>query len=257
MLITNKTAKYNYNYKESYSFSIPSAAIASIVKEVNTPTILDHYSYYIEQQRKLVGRGKEEGTIRTYLTRFRIIKDFIISKHSNYLYPKDFTIKIIREFEIFLRAHKKYTNDYTMKNIQLIGRILKLALEAGEIDFNPVSELYQFHYERSYDPTFLEIDELRLLQKKQFKQDRLEKVKDVFLFCCYTGLTYVDVSLFRRSLHIVTGIDSKPWILLKRKKNTQKNTEDTHIPLLPIALDILEKYGNEQLPVLSNDKMNS
>jgi integrase len=257
-MLLQKQKTYTYEYQESYNFSIPNPVAATVVKEIDNPTLINYYRYYIQQQQKLVAVGKKEpGTIVTYETRLNIITEFIIYNQGNFMYPKDFTISVIREFEIFLLARKKHSNDYAMKNIQLLGTVLKIALEHNAILFNPVTDLYDFHYERAYDGTFLEIEELRKLQKKRFRQERLQRVSDVFLFCCYTGLSYVDVYRFRRSLHIVTGIDSKPWILLKRKKNTRKTTEDTFIPLLPPALAILEKYGNEKLPVISLGKMNS
>jgi integrase len=85
-------------------------------------------------------------------------------------------------------------------------------------------------------------------------------VRDIFIFCCYTGLAYVDVLQLTRS-EIATGIDGEKWIYTSR----QKTDTSTGIPLLPPALEILEKYKdhpqclNEErlLPVLSNQKMNS
>jgi integrase len=90
--------------------------------------------------------------------------------------------------------------------------------------------------------------------------DRLLQVRDVFVFCCYTGLSYADVQKLKRS-EIATGIDGEQWIFTIR----QKTDISSRIPLLPVALRILKRYKNHPqcdnkdllLPVLSNQKMNA
>jgi integrase len=85
-------------------------------------------------------------------------------------------------------------------------------------------------------------------------------VKDIFLFCCYTGLAYADIYKLKRT-EIVEGIDGGKWITTKR----QKTDTPSRIPILPMAMEIMEKYEdhpqceneNRVLPVLSNQKMNS
>ena len=85
-------------------------------------------------------------------------------------------------------------------------------------------------------------------------------IKDIFLFCCFTGLAYADVKKMTKE-HIITGIDGEKWIKTKRTKTNTRSS----IPLLPMASAILDKYANDikckaknkLLPVLSNQKMNS
>lgn len=113
---------------------------------------------------------------------------------------------------------------------------------------------------REIERPFLTEDELNRQSDKTFLIDRIRHVRDIFIFCCYTGLAYVDVLQLTRS-EIATGIDGEKWIYTSR----QKTDASTRIPLLPPALEILEKYKdhpqciNEErlLPVLSNQKMNS
>jgi integrase len=85
-------------------------------------------------------------------------------------------------------------------------------------------------------------------------------VRDIFLFCCFTGLAYADVQKLR-PWDIVIGIDGEQWINIKR----QKTDTPSHIPLLPAALTLIQRYANhphcentgQVFPVLSNQKMNS
>lgn len=95
---------------------------------------------------------------------------------------------------------------------------------------------------------------------KMFVSDRLNQVKDIFLFSCFTGLAYADVKKLSRK-NIGIGVDGNRWIFINRTKTDTRS----NIPLLPIAIAILEKYEDHPqvvnqeklLPILSNQKMNS
>ncbi len=92
-----------------------------------------------------------------------------------------------------------------------------------------------------------------------FFVERLEHVRDVFVFCCFTGLAYADAKKLTHD-DFVVGIDGELWINTKRTKTKTKS----NIPVLPTAMMILEKYENSPLlvngkvlPVLTNQKMNA
>ncbi|WP_019946040.1 site-specific integrase [Dyadobacter beijingensis] len=101
--------------------------------------------------------------------------------------------------------------------------------------------------------------EQQAITNRNFGRGRLAQVRDIFLFCCYTGLAYADVFKLKRS-EIIDGSDEK-WIVIKR----QKTASPSRIPLLPQALSIIAIYDehpqcvdqDKLLPVLSNQKMNS
>ena len=107
---------------------------------------------------------------------------------------------------------------------------------------------------------FLSQDEIETMFNKVLATDRLNQVKDIFLFSCFTGLAYVDVKKLSRK-NIGFGVDGERWIFINRTKTDTRS----NIPLLPIASAILEKYKNHPqvinqdklLPILSNQKMNS
>ena len=107
---------------------------------------------------------------------------------------------------------------------------------------------------------FLLKDELELLMNKSLPVHRLDQVRDMFLFSCYTGLSYSDVMMLTRK-DISIGIDGEQWIFIKRTKTDTTS----RIPLLPVAKAILEKYSGQPqiinsgilLPKLSNQRLNS
>jgi site-specific recombinase XerD len=101
--------------------------------------------------------------------------------------------------------------------------------------------------------------EVDKIDEKVFGSERVNIVKDIFLFSCYTGLAYIDVKKLKRS-QIVTGVDGEKWIT----SNRQKTDTPINIPLLPKAIEIVDRYNHHPkcqnagvvLPVSSNQKMN-
>jgi integrase len=110
------------------------------------------------------------------------------------------------------------------------------------------------------DAVYLNDDDLTALATKEIEVPRIDQVRDVFLFCCFTGLAFSDVKALRKE-NIITGIDGKQWI---QKRRTKTNILSS-IPILDVPKSILEKYSNHDkvktgkalLPVLSNQKMNA
>ena len=102
--------------------------------------------------------------------------------------------------------------------------------------------------------------ELLALEQVKLTTPRLEVIRDIFIFQCYTGLAYIDAYQLRKT-DIKTGIDGETWIISER----QKTGNATNIPLPPKALELIEKYknhpvclsSNSVLPVVSNQKTNA
>ena len=109
------------------------------------------------------------------------------------------------------------------------------------------------------DRPFLDERELQTLFNKTFTVQRLEQIKDAFLFCCFTGLAFIDAKNLTQE-HLYTTSSGKVWIKMQR----QKTKKWSHIPLLPQAKAILDKYDKHPirkqgflLPFPTNQKMNA
>ncbi|WP_163324860.1 site-specific integrase [Draconibacterium mangrovi] len=163
----------------------------------------------------------------------------------------------IRRYEIFLRTKYNYSHNTTMKYLKQLKRVIHFAMEQDYIEHDPF-----FNYktaEKEVKREVLTEDELARIEKKNFRIKRLEEVKDIFLFVCYTGLSYSDLKLLSKD-NLSIGIDGKHWIEYKRKKTGIQ----VKLRLLPIAKQIIDKYnndeqcltGNKLLPVKSNQKLN-
>ncbi|RVU91556.1 site-specific integrase [Flavobacterium columnare] len=170
----------------------------------------------------------------------------------------DIDIETINNFDYYLRTVRKCNNNSTVKYLMIFGKIIRIALLNGWIKSDP----FRFYTQKvkTVNRTILTEEELNTLLHKTFPSSRLELVRDIFLFSCFTGLAYIDVQQLTKN-NITTGIDGAKWIF----KNRQKTETPSRIPLLPIAESIIQKYHQDPvclnqdklLPILSNQKMNA
>jgi site-specific recombinase XerD len=159
------------------------------------------------------------------------------------------------DFEIYLMTTVGCNSNTTAKFMQFLKRIIIIARNNGLITSDPFAN-YKIHMTK-VDRGYLTQEDIEKLLKKQFTIKRLELVRDIFVFSCFTGLAYIDVKNLTDK-EIRTSFDGKLWIMTKRQKtNVQSN-----ILLLDVPKMILEKYkgkaaDNRLLPILSNQKMNA
>ena len=186
-------------------------------------------------------------TYQKYLLTRKMFADFLRTKlHRGDILLVDITPAMIEQFYIYLNGlMAKNTAIHKMK---VIKKILKIAMEEGYIRAMPfkvklVKDTLQY--------TPLSVDELRTIRSRQFETARMAQVRDVFIFACYSGLAFTDLKNLTKEDMLVDE-DGKEWIIKPR----QKTKIVSHIPLLPIAKELWEKY-DYKLPVLTNQKYNS
>ncbi|TRX43061.1 site-specific integrase [Flavobacterium restrictum] len=207
----------------------------------------------------LVGQEFAPGTLERYKTSLKHTIEFIQWKYSaSDIDIKDIDHAFITEYEFFLRSVRKCANNTAVKYIKNFKKIVKLCISNGWLDKDPFVN-YKVKI-REVEREFLSQEEIQTIYEKVFVTERLNQVKDIFVFACFTGLAYIDVKQLTL-LNISTGIDGSKWIFTHR----QKTETASRIPLLPIPQELIQKYAahpqcineNKLLPVLSNQKMNS
>lgn len=218
-------------------------------------------AYHNEQATALLTIG----TMRHYFVTQRYLLKFFKQKYKKDDYCLN-TIgyKFIADFEIFLHNHKPKDHQKPMdtngvlKHLVRLKKMINLSVSLGWIEKDPFKGFKL--KKKKVEKEFLNQWELDAIESKRFEIDRLAMVRDIFVFCCYTGLSYVDVINLRPE-HIVKGIDAEPWI----KTFRQKTSIPVNTPLLQQAQNIIDAYkGNYRsdasgtvFPVISNQKMNS
>ncbi len=207
----------------------------------------------------LIGNGYSSGTLTCFRTTIKHTENYIYWKYK----ALDVDIKkidheFITSLEFYLRSQKKCSNNSALKYVKNFKKIIRFCLASGWLTQDPFRN-YKSKV-KIVDRVFLNQDEIDLIANKVFKTVRLNQVRDIFLFSCFTGLAYADVHKLKKT-EVVKGLDGEMWIYTKR----QKTDTPTRVPLLPSALDILNKYASHPigeingraLPVSSNQKMNA
>ena len=221
----------------------------------NHDTILNLFQKHNDDVKQLVGISKTIATYRKYEVTRRHLAEFIQSKYNlSDISIKEITPMFITDFELYLRTTCKCGYNTTAKFMQFFKRIILIARNNGILIGDPFAN-YKIRLEK-VDRGYLTEDEIKVILKKKMVSERLEQVRDVFIFSCFCGLAYIDVAHLTQE-NIIT-LDNRPWIIINRQKtNVQSN-----IPLLEIPQMILDKYkgktkDNRLLPVLSNQKINA
>lgn len=221
-------------------------------------TIIEVFKYHNSQVKELLDKDFSFGTYERYCTALSHTQEFIHWKYQvSDLEIKQISYEFITEFEFYLKTVKNCSHNTAIKYITNFKKIIRICIGNGWLERDPFTN-YKITL-REVERECLTEAELDAVAAKEFSTQRLEQVRDIFLFCCFTGLAYSDVKKLSKD-HIIMGIDGEKWIKINRTKTDTRSS----IPLLPIPGDIIEKYRNNLkcqahnrlLPVLTNQKMN-
>lgn len=213
------------------------------------------YLQHLEDTKKLVGLSKADPTYKKYERMYRRVVEFMKKKYNITDIPlREIKLSFITDLEFFLRTEYKYSQNTTYKCMKFFKQVINKGIRAGLIFVDPFNG-YKISCER-VDRGFLSEDELAKMMAKTFGSKRLEQVRDIFIFACFTGLAYIDLANLRVD-NIQKMFDGRLWIVTHRQKTNTKVT----VPLLPPALKILKKYegqflDGQLLPIITNQKLN-
>ena len=228
-------------------------------KEGKEYMVLEIFQEHNDEIESLLGKGFAKGTLQRYKAAYKHVSKYIqLNYQRNDIPVRRVDHKFITGLEFFLKSKRNCDHNTAIKYVVNFKKIIRIAYANQWIARDPF-----FHWKATWKTkemqylTQVELDTLR--DKKSF-MPRLELVRDIFLFCCYTGLAYSDVKQLKLE-DIVIGINGDRWIKMARKKTKAISS----IPILPPAEDIIEKYsmhpyvvdGKGVLPVLTNQKSNA
>ena len=218
-----------------------------------------------EYHNTTMSKNLHKDTMRHYKTTQSYLKSFLSKKiKTDNIYLSNLDYSFIVDFEYYLKAHeptdhqRKISNNTAMKHLQRLRKMLTMAYHLEWIDRDPFVRFKSSFEKRERE--FLSESELLRLENFHSPVNRLNIVKDLFVFSCYTGISYIDLNKLTRD-NIVKGIDGNDWLITKR----QKTKTNVKIPLLDKALELVFKYENHPrvvanngiLPRLSNQRINA
>lgn len=222
-------------------------------------TLMEVFRAHNEKCRALSGISLAPATVIRYETTLRLTEEFLQKNYKKEdCYLDEVTNQFIEDFEFFLKTVRRCCHNTTTKYLLNFKKIIRIALAKGWMKKDPFAQVH-FHFE-SVEREFLEKQELKAMLNKEITITRLAQVRDIFCFCCLTGLAFTDVQQLKAE-HLVADIHGKIWI----RKARQKTKNMCNIPLLDEAQKIIDRYREHPycqthgvlLPVCSNQKMNS
>ena len=221
--------------------------------------LLEVFEDHNDKCRALIGKEYVEGTVRKFDTTLLYLKQFLKQRYRKDDIPlPEINQEFVRDFEFFLKTEKSCQNNSALKHIKNFRKVIRIAIGNDWIKRDPFFGLRFKAEEVNVD--FLSNDELKRIRQKKITIPRLERIRDIFVFCCFTGLAFVDVSQLTAE-DLIKDAQGNMWI----RKMRQKTKEMCNIPLLSAAKEILEKYKDFAstnakgllLPVSSNQKTNA
>jgi site-specific recombinase XerD len=199
-------------------------------------TLLRLFDKFNEDYKTLVDKQFTVFSYQNYVKARSRLHEFLKKKKNREdIALKDITPQLITDFERFLFVECKNQRNTVMRYMHKFKRIVVIAHNNGWLSINPFAS-YKFQYEAT-DRGYLSENELMTFMQHPVTCPKLEQARDVFIFCCFTGLSYIDVKGLRES-NIQRSFDGELWVMAKRQKtNIQSN-----VRLLSIPKQIIEKY---------------
>ena len=222
-------------------------------------TLVNLFQEQNDDLESRIGVDYSKSTVTKYKTTLKHIKSFLRTKYKkDDINVEDINNLFVTKFESYLKVEKQIGHNTVMKYETIFKKIVRIAISNDWLKKDPFTN-YKITVKSTERP-FLTEDELNTLINKKFKLQRLELVKDSFLFSCFTGLAHSDLKKLTPK-DIKTGTDGNKWVMINRTKTNGSS----HIPVLPITAMLIKKYKNNPycidkgvlLPVLTNQKMNA
>ena len=220
------------------------------------------YNVFMEHNnncRKLIGTDYADITVRRYDNCLKYLMELVKRDYKvDDMLLREVNGELVRKFDLYLKTEKHCAQNTVIRYMKCFKKVINLAIANEWLTKNPFAGI-KFH-EVEVNKQFLSQAEINRIWQKEFRIERLELVRDVFIFCGFTGLAFIDVQQLAPE-HIVEDSNGNLWI----RKPRQKTKNMCNIPLLDIPLEILRKYAkhptcqkkNRLLPVPCNQKMNS
>lgn len=225
-------------------------------KKEEIDTLMQLFEKHNGDVAKQVGVSVGKATLQKYNVCKRHFSEFLEKQYKRSdLKLTELTYVVIREFDLYLRTEVGQNPNTATKTMKTFKTITLLGQKMGVLLHDPFMN-HRFHIE-PVNRGFLTDEEILCIAHKQINIPRLELIRDIFIFSCFTGLAYIDVSNLTPD-HIVT-LGDKQWIMTQR----QKTSVETNVLLLDIPKAIIAKYGGKTyrngklFPMLTNQKTNS
>lgn len=223
--------------KKGYDLTIANFKLMFANGQGETRTIRALFDYH----KTMEGKKLSDSTNRAYDITLNHLLNFIRITHKAHDYDITLVDKVfVNEFAAYLQGYRREDDkkrcevNGALKHLKRLKKVMGMAFANDWIPKNPVS-LTSFHPSK-FERGFLTQKEIKTLQETQLTPS-LSVVRDIFLFACFTGISYIDLyKLTGENLSV--GIDGSMWLYYHRQKTMQR----VAVPLLEPAIELIRKY---------------
>ena len=244
----------NSRYSEILSFKdkVTAIEVKNAIQGTSSSqeTLLSIFREHNEALKKRIGVNRARGTFLNYQNGYKSFERFIRQKyHVSDLSFRQLDYSFIESFDYYLRIDCRQMPNTVLRQMTYLKKMVKIAITKGIINHNPFAG---YRAERpKTSQRYIPIEELEKLMNMPLKNSVLDIVRDMFVFSCFTGLSYIDLYNLSNN-QIVSGYDGFLWLNVSR----HKNDNISKIPLLDVALQLIEKYrgtatGDKVFPMKS------
>lgn len=216
--------------------------------------IMNVFKQHNKNMKSLIGIEYSKGSYKNYITTIKHLKNYIKTKfNTDDISLNKLNYDFVYNFSHYILLNTKCTHNGMMKHIQRLKKITNFCIKNNYITNDPFIS-FKIKFKKS-NRVYINNEELYTLKNIKLNKS-LNKIRDIFLFACYTGLSYID--LYNLNIkNIQIGDDNLKWIFIKR----HKTDIPSNVPILPPALVILNKYKTQNningiFPMISNQKTN-
>lgn len=265
--LNNSIEIFEHRAREIYNLLIQQGKIVSsesiknslLGLNVKRYMLIENFEIMLTDIKRQEGLNYAQGTLKNWTVTLGHLKEFLRKQYfKSDIALKELDLKFTLDFQTYAIKNWGCRSNAVIKHIQRIRKVVNNAIANNWIDKDPFYN-YKCKQEKT-NRTFLTQEELDRIETKVMPIERLEKVRDIFIFSCYTGLAYTDIEKLTLA-NLVIGIDKEKWIYTFRTKTGIKS----NIPLLPAALNVIQKYKHDPqsinkerlLPVITNIKTNA
>lgn len=219
--------------------------------------------YLNEEIKPKIGNGSEditEGTFKKYVKARNHFAEFVEFRYKRKIVAlNEIGTNQAKEYRNWLKLQltkykKPFSNDYCTRTVEYTKNMLKFGMKKGFISTNPF-DFEKFKRENRAIKFFLKEHEIKKIYHKEDLSEIERQAADIFVFCCYTGLSYADYFEFDYRLHLQESELGQDIVINRFKNRKYLNHDPCYIPLLPVADEILKKY-RYQLPKICNQVLN-
>lgn len=220
----------------------------------STLNLLDLCEAFTAERMGLVGLEIAAATLKCSTSRFNRLREFLKQVSMSELRPEEFTHSVADKFLHWLLTARGFGRSTANKVIQTMFQVLRWGVRREHLEKNPL-DLYQYKIPTAKDIIYLEPSEVEMLSDHTFATESLTKVRDCFIFQCWTGLAYADLAALNVARDAETQENGRRFLRVTRAKSTLFKGFECVIPLLPEAERILAKYG-DAIPIFTNQAYN-